>query len=133
MNEINIAKNKWKSVKLRVKSNKLAYWIVWVFLFTSVICYRFVLGVDNPEEEPLLTPPFFLSLSLVFCSLVCRVLILPRGKNKIPIYVVGIAMAESLSLVGIFLMPYYQDFFTAMSLAAILCYLPIFIKTEKSK
>ncbi len=114
-----------------MNSNKLGYWIIWLILVSSVICYRFLLGVENPKEEPLLTAPFFLSISMVLGSLVCRVLILPKIKNKIQTYIIGVVMAESLSLIGIFLMPYYQDLFTTLSVAVMFCYLPIFIQLEE--
>ena len=70
-----------------MNTNKLGYWIIWLILVSSVICYRFLLGVENPKEEPLLTAPFFLSISMVLGSLVCRVLILPKIKNKLQTYI----------------------------------------------
>ena len=42
-----------------MNTNKLGYWIIWLILVSSVICYRFLLGVENPKEEPLLTALFF--------------------------------------------------------------------------
>ena len=82
-----------------MNTNKLGYWIIWLILVSSVFCYRFLLGVENLKEEPLLTAPFSL-YSMVLGSLVCRV-ILPKIKNKLQAYIIGVVMAESLSLIGI--------------------------------
>ena len=39
----------------------------------------------------------------------------------------GISLAEAFIFVGIFLIPYYQDLFLAMSIACIATYIPVFI------
>ncbi len=72
--------------------------------------------------------PGTLIVALLLSSLAIRVLVFPRSLNKLPVFVIGLALAESISLIGIFEMPYYQDLFVTMSLACILVYLPFFTK-----
>ena len=110
---------------------KFILWIIWISILLAVVSIRVFLGEKNPEEEPFNVGILIVSSFLLFGSLIIRTLILPkREKNPIPLFVAGISLAEAFIFVGIFLTPYYQDLFLAMSIACITTYIPVFIKVR---
>ena len=81
-----------------------------------------------PGEEPLNIIFVILISCLLLGSLTCRVLVLPRQDNPFAFFVGGLAAAEGAMLLGVLLMPYYQDLVLAMSFACMVTYFPYFIK-----
>ena len=111
---------------------KVILWIIWISILLAVVSFRVFLGEKNPEEEPFNVGIFIVSSFLLFGSLIIRTLILPkRDHNPLPLFVAGIALAEAFVFVGIFLIPYYQDLFLAMSITCITTYIPVFIKVPR--
>lgn len=110
---------------------KINFWLCWVVLFFATFSYRFILGTESPEEEPLDIFLTIISFVLILSSLACRILVLPKAKEPFVIFIMGIALAEAVALIGIFLMPYYKDFFMTLSLASIFAFLPYFIKVPE--
>ena len=110
---------------------KINFWLCWVALFFATFSYRFILGTESPEEEPLDIFLTIISFVLILSSLACRILVLPKAKEPFIIFRMGIALAEAVALIGIFLMPYYKDFFMTLSLASIFAFLPYFIKVPE--
>ena len=112
--------------------SKFILWIIWISILLAVVSFRVFLGEKNPTEQPLDAGIVIVSSFLLFGSLIIRTLILPkRDHNPLPLFVAGIALAEAFVFVGIFLIPYYQDLFLAMSIACITCYIPVFIKVPR--
>ena len=108
---------------------KVILWIIWVNIILAVVFLRVFLGEKNPTEQPLDAGIVIVSSFLLFGSLIIRTLILPkRDHNPLPLFLVGIGLAEAFVFVGIFLIPYYQDLFLAMSIACITSYIPVFIQ-----
>tara|TARA_B100001093_G_scaffold195991_1_gene188419 strand:+ start:492 stop:866 length:375 start_codon:yes stop_codon:yes gene_type:complete len=108
---------------------KVILWIIWISILLAVVSIRVFLGEKNPEEEPFNVGIFIVSSFLLFGSLIIRILVLPkRDLNPIPFFLAGISLAEAFIFTGIFLIPYYQDLFLAMSIACIATYIPAFIK-----
>ena len=90
------------------------------------------LGEKNPTEERPDAGIVIVSSFLLFGSLIIRTLILPkRAHNPLPLFVAGTGLAEAFVFVGIFVIPYYQDLFLAMSIACITCYIPVFTKVPR--
>ena len=71
------------------------------------------------------------TIILLFSSLVVRILVLPKAKSKFAMFVIGLALPEGASLIGIYHMPYYQDLLITLSLVCMLVYIPTFIKFTK--
>ncbi|HAU60532.1 MAG TPA: hypothetical protein DCW45_09240 [Opitutae bacterium] len=87
--------------------------------------------LKNPEEEPFNVGIFIVSSFLLFGSLIKHILILPkREKNSIPLFLARMSLAEAFIFVGIFLTPYYQVLFLAMSIVCNATYIPVFIKVR---
>ena len=108
---------------------KVILWIIWISILLAVVSFRVFLGEKNPTEQPLDAGIVIVSSFLLFGSLIIRTLILPKqDHNLLPLFVAGIGLAEAFVFVGIFLIPYYQDLFLAMSIACIATYIPAFIK-----
>jgi hypothetical protein len=110
---------------------KTIFWAVWVALLSATFSYRFLLGTENPEPMSVNLVLVVPTIILLFSSLVIRILFLPKAKSKFATFVLGLALPEGASLIGIFHMPYYQDLFTTLSLACMLIYAPTFIKFTK--
>ena len=110
---------------------KINFWLCWVALFFATFSYRFILGTESPEEEPLNIFLTIISFVLILSSLACRILVLPKAEEPFVIFIIGIALAEAVALIGIFRMPYYKDFFMTLSLASIFAFLPYFIKVPE--
>ena len=110
---------------------KINLWLCWVAFFFATFSYRFILGTESPEEEPLNIFLTIISFVLILSSLACRILVLPKAEEPFVIFIIGIALAEAVALIGIFLMPHYKDFFMTLSLASIFAFLPYFIKVPE--
>ena len=109
-----------------MNSPKLILWIIWVSLLSFIVYYRFAYGAEMPEEEPL-NIIFVILISCLFLgSLTCRVLVLPKQDNPL-VFLYGLAAAEGAMLLGVLVIPYYQDLVLAMSAACMVTYLPLFI------
>ena len=111
-----------------MNSPKLILWIIWVSLLSFIVYYRFAYGAEMPEEEPLNIIFVIMISCLLLGSLTCRVLVLPKQENPLVFFVGGLAAAEGAMLLGVLLIPYYQDLVLAMSAACMVTYLPLFIK-----
>lgn len=107
---------------------KVSLWLVWLFFFWGTLSYRFILATDSPTKEPLDIKMTILSFVMILSSLVCRIIILPKAKDKRVAFICGLALAEFVSLLGIFLMPYYQDLFMTLSIMSIITFIPYYIK-----
>ena len=77
-----------------MNSPKLILWIIWVSLLSFIVYYRFAYGAEMPEEEPLNIIFVILISCVLFGSLTCRVLVLPRQDNPFAFFVGGLAAAR---------------------------------------
>ena len=62
-----------------------------------------------------------------------RVFFLPRHRDPAQVlvyFVVGMALAEGIAFIGLFLYPYFQDVAIALSAGAMLTFVPAFIKQD---
>ena len=111
-----------------MNSPKLILWIIWVSLLSFPVYCRFAYGAEMPEKEPLNIIFVILVSCLLIGSLICRVLVLPRQDNPFAFFVGRLAAAEGAMLLGVLLIPYYQVFVLAMTLACMVTYFPHLIK-----
>ena len=112
---------------------KLILWSIWGALLVALISYGIFLRTENPEEEviePLLLVMF---LAPLLGSLVIRVFFLPKHREPAQVavyFILGMALAEGIAFIGLFLYPYFQDVAIALSAGTMLTFLPAFIKLE---
>lgn len=107
---------------------KVSLWIIWLFFFWGTLWYRFFLATESPTKEPLDITITILSFVMILGSLVCRILILPKAKDRTIAFICGLSLAEMVSFLGIFKMPYYQDLFMTLSIMSIITFIPYYIK-----
>ena len=107
----------------RIRPQLIVWWIIWVSILTGQILIYWFLGRGPlpppvPGANPLVNLIAFVPL---FVSIVIRWLVLPRAtdpKAAFVMFVVGLALADSCSMLGIFLGgPYREDFFVLGVLA----------------
>lgn len=70
-----------------------------------------------------------LGLGQLFASIVVRWFVLPRFddlKRALPIYIVGLALAESCGILGIFLGGAYRDSLFLLSVLGVIQFVPLF-------
>lgn len=119
-------------------AGKILLWFIWVAILCCVISYQVFLG---NEDRPLATFAFphdsfalgALLLPLILSSGIRWFLIplLPHSLLVLLPFILGIAIAESLSFYGLFLFPgQYNSIFFYASLLAVLQFCPYFIRKK---
>ena len=112
---------------------KLILWIIWGALLMALVSYGIFLRTENPEKEAIEPLLLVMFLAPLLGSLGMRVFFLPRHRDPAQVlvyFVVGMALAEGIAFIGLFLYPYFQDVAIALSAGAMLTFVPAFIKQE---
>ncbi|MBI2813604.1 MAG: hypothetical protein HYX71_04920 [Opitutae bacterium] len=109
------------------------WWIIWVFLLVDLLGIYAVLG-----QGPLLPAPSggnpltnLVGFVPLFISIIIRWLVLPRSAEPMRafvLFVVGIALAESCGLLGIFLGGPYRDSLFVLGVLGVTQYVPFYAK-----
>jgi hypothetical protein len=110
-------------------------WILWLAFLFSVFFYMSFLASADAEEAQMdaflvvmLFVPFFLSIFI-------RWMLLPKANTEqqlIVLFVVGMAIAESIIFFGLFLFPFFKTIFLIFTVVGILQYCPLFIKSRSN-
>lgn len=115
----------------RLKTHRLIFWIIWGSILAGlVVIYAFlgrgpvkpVVAADLPVNLAGLVP--------LFLSIIIRSLLLPRcqGLSRVlPIYIVGLALAEACGLLGIFLGGPYRESLFVLGVLGVTSYVPLFV------
>jgi F0F1-type ATP synthase membrane subunit c/vacuolar-type H+-ATPase subunit K len=114
------------------RSRVVAWWAIWAGLLVSLVAIYFALVSGRPR--PAAAPnPFVDLIGLVplFLSIVIRWLVLPRyheGRRALPVFVVGLALADACGIIGMFLGGPYRDDFFVLGTLAILQFVPFYAR-----
>lgn len=98
-----------------IRQRLIVWWTIWFSLLAGVCAIYFALG--RGPMQPAAANPFHDLVGLVplFVSIVIRWLVLPRytdGQKAFVVFILGCALAEACSILGIFLGgPYRDDLF----------------------
>lgn len=116
----------------QARAKLLVYWVVWAaVLFGLVLAYLFLArgpAVVSPPAEVLIN---LSGLVPLFLSIVVRWLVLPRYdslERALPLFVVGLALAEGCGLMGIFLGGTYRDDLFALGVLGVVQFVPFFAR-----
>ena len=112
---------------------KLILWIIWGALLMALVSYGIFLRTENPQKEVIEPLLLVMLLAPLLGSLAMRVFFLPRHRDPAQVlvyFVVGMALAEGIAFIGLFLYPYFQDVAIALSAGAMLTFVPAFIKQD---
>lgn len=117
----------------RIKAQILIWWIIWASILAGLVVIYFALGRGKPAAvEPGAHPLMGLvGLVPLFISIVIRWLVLPRFRDLVratPMFIVGLALAESCGLLGIFLGGAYRDDVFLLGVFGLVQYVPIFAR-----
>ena len=117
----------------RNRARLLVWWVIWGSLLVGLCAIYFLLG-RAPAKAPVagenpLTG--LIGLAPLFVSIIIRWLVLPRFSDlarAFPMFIVGLALAESCGLLGIFLGGAYKDDLFLLGILGIGQYVPFFAK-----
>ncbi len=117
-----------------VNPQKLVLWCIWLGFIGAVICYGIFLRQENPVEMEIDAMVLVGFLIPLLGSLATRFFFLAKHRDprQVMIYfLAGIAQAEILALIGLFVFPYFQDSGIALAILALLAFYPAFISLEE--
>lgn len=110
----------------------LIWWILWSAGLVGLLVIYFVLGrgpiKPSPDKDVLKN---LVGLVPLFVSIVIRWLVLPRFdslQRALPLYVVGLALAEACGMLGIFLGGAYRDDLFVLGVLGVVQFVPIFAR-----
>lgn len=114
------------------KQMLLIWWLVWAAVLVGLLVIYFALGrgpiKPSPDKDVLKN---LVGLVPLFVSIVIRWLVLPRFdslRRALPLYVVGLALAEACGILGIFLGGAYRDDLLVLGVLGVTQFVPIFAR-----
>jgi hypothetical protein len=116
----------------QVRPPLLTWWIVWSAILGGLVLIYLALG--RGPVKPTVTADLLINLSGVvplFVSIVIRWLVLPRYDDltrAFPVFIVGLALAESCGILGIFLGGPYRDDLFALGVFGVVQFVPVFVR-----
>jgi hypothetical protein len=119
---------------------QITAWIIWFAILNGLVIIQFIIGGGFPSGINDGDPPAlqqYLPAAPAFLALVVRFLVIPRistPQKKLPVMIVGLALAEATGLLGIFLVDKAygstQLTFFVLSVLAILTMAPVYLKNN---
>ena len=110
----------------------LIWWIVWGAILGGLVLIYLALGRKPlPPVPPAQSLTGLAGLVPLFVSIIIRWLVLPRlsgVRQALPMFVIGIALAESCGILGIFLGGAYKDDLFLLGVLGVTQYVPFFAK-----
>lgn len=110
----------------------IIWWIVWGAITAGLtVLYLLVRPPETPSGGDSLR---YLPIAPFCAAMVVRWLILPRftGLRAFPIFIMGLALAESTGILGIFLVPALRDVYFVLALAGLAQFVPALIARERA-
>lgn len=117
----------------RIKARLLVWWILWAGILVGLCLIYFFLGRTKPLPAPSSADLLVNLVGFVplFVSIVIRWLVLPRYTDPgraLVLFIIGLALAESCGMMGIFLGGPYRDALFVLGVLGITQYAPFYAK-----
>ncbi|MBL9219167.1 MAG: hypothetical protein JNG82_11800 [Opitutaceae bacterium] len=117
----------------KIKARLLVWWVVWGWILIALVAIYLGFAQGKPlppvsRENPLQGLVGFVPL---FLSVVLRWLVLPRAtepNRALVLFIVGLALAESCGLLGIFLGGPYRDSLFVLGVLGVVQYVPFYAR-----
>lgn len=108
------------------------WWVLWAAFQTSIfIVYHFLNApVPRAGTQPIDSPVWLAAFIPFTISAIIRWLVLARTRNAqsaLPLFVIGIAMAEATCYLGIFVFPAHKQELFVWSVIGIFQFVPYFV------
>ena len=116
----------------RLRKRLLVFWIIWGSILAGLVMIYVLLG--QGPVKPVVATDLAVNLAGVvplFISVVVRWLVLPRCRDVmmvLPIYIVGLALADACGLMGILLGGPYRESLFVLGVLGVTSYVPLFVK-----
>lgn len=114
------------------KKKVIIWWVLWLAILQGMILIYFILGRSAPSPQIHASPEVMrwaLLLGPLLISTFLRWGLLPRARNAgaaLPLFIMGLALAESICMFGVLMFPQHKQEFFVTSLIGIFQYLPYF-------
>ncbi len=105
----------------------IIWWALWFAIAGGLLAIHAIIPVV--EMAPTTGPLKHLPMIPLLASSALRWIVLPRiseGFRSLPIYIVGLALAEGGSLLGLFLVPDLRQTYLVLGVAGVTQYIPFF-------
>lgn len=117
----------------RIKAQLLIWWIIWSGVLAGLCGIYFFLGRTKPLPAPSSADLLVNLVGFVplFVSIVIRWLVLPRYTDPgraLVLFIIGLALAESCGIMGIFLGGPYRDALFVLGVLGIVQFVPFYAK-----
>src|SRR5580698_8567075 len=116
----------------QAKAQMTVWWVLWAaFQFGIVVIYQTLSKTASQPQPQSIDSSAWLAGFIPFAiSTIIRWLILPRAQNAqtaLPMFVIGIAMAEATCFLGIYLFPAHKQELFIWSAIGIFQFIPYFV------
>jgi hypothetical protein len=107
----------------------LIWWIIWAAIVAGLSALYFTLGQRSSSAPDDVIVIRYLPLAPLALAVVVRWLVLPRFTERLrafPIFIIGVALAESCGIMGIFLVPNLAATYYVLALFGLIQFAPVF-------
>lgn len=110
---------------------RIVFWVIWFALLSGVLVMHFVIPSSEWTEisRNMSSPLWLVAVLPLAVSAIVRWLILPRASSAqaaLPVFIIGMALAESAAIAGIFLFPGHRTELVVLGLLGIAQFMPVF-------
>ena len=112
----------------------LVWWVLWFSITAGLVAIHATIPVA--EAEATTGPLKHLPMIPLLASSAIRWVVLPRvteGWRALPLFIVGLILAEAGSLIGLFLVPDLRQTYLVLGVAGLAQYIPFFAARYPSK
>lgn len=121
----------------------MIFWILWFAILSGLLMIQLlakggVPKLENPENASILFPA--IGLGMAMASMTVRFVVIPRLdslEKKLPFMIIGLAMAESIGVLGAFVVPPEEGasrlFMLALAVVCIVVSAPVYVNSGKNK
>ena len=117
----------------KIRARLLVWWIIWISILSGLVVIYLLVVQGKPLPPASAENPLqgLVGLVPLFVSIVIRWLVLPRAAEPtraFVLFVVGVALAETCGILGIFFGGPYRDSLFVLGVLGVAQYVPFYAK-----